>query len=49
MQCNDLPVECMNCALNFSCIYGETLQSLCEIKSGVSCVVKSIEIDSKNG
>lgn len=37
--CSRLPVECLDCSLNYSCIYGEILHSECEVKAGVTCQV----------
>ncbi|XP_076305008.1 TM2 domain-containing protein 3 almondex isoform X2 [Tachypleus tridentatus] len=37
VQCEELPVHCINCRLNETCIYGEKLQVECQAKSHATC------------
>lgn len=39
MPCNQLPVACIICTFNHSCIYGRELQVNCEARKMVSCAV----------
>lgn len=40
-NCSEMPVACIACTFNSSCIYGKELQVNCEARKAVSCVVKS--------
>uniref|UniRef100_A0A8C2VND3 TM2 domain-containing protein 3 n=1 Tax=Chinchilla lanigera TaxID=34839 RepID=A0A8C2VND3_CHILA len=36
--CNRLPADCIDCATNFSCIYGKPVTFDCTVKPSVTCV-----------
>lgn len=39
MECSKLRVECLNCTLNYTCVYGEMQLADCKVLSKVDCVV----------
>ena len=42
MACNSLPVECLNCKFNFTCVYGEIVNVSCQ------AIPKKCEASTKN-
>ena len=38
--CRDLGVSCINCTMNYSCIYGKDTEAQCVVYSSIKCRVR---------
>lgn len=44
-SCSELNSDCLNCNFNYSCIYGETVQTVCTVKENSKCNVSYFSND----
>ena len=43
-ECDKLPVDCIVCSFNYSCVYGRPLNVSCQVASDIDCKVRSDSI-----
>ncbi|XP_063105984.1 TM2 domain-containing protein 3 isoform X2 [Cavia porcellus] len=46
--CSRLPADCIDCATNFSCVYGKPVTFDCTVKPSVTCVLPETDYECTN-